>query len=148
MNEQEQLKQLQQELEQLNQQLLLQQQQVGSLQQRINTLSGTPDTQRKHTLVTPAVEHKSFENFIGLRVIHLIGIVVLVIGLSIGVKYAIDKNLISEGMRILLAYAASAALFLLSLRLKKPYEMFSAILFSGGMASAYFTTYGALCTME
>ncbi|MFN2457269.1 MAG: hypothetical protein ABR502_03610 [Chitinophagaceae bacterium] len=34
----------------------------------------------------------NFENFIGLRLIHLVGIVVLVIGLSIGVKYAIDRR--------------------------------------------------------
>jgi uncharacterized membrane protein len=85
----------------------------------------------------------SLENFIGLRLIHLIGIVVLVIGLSIGVKYAIDRNLISELMRISLAYAAGFVLYILSARLKKDYLLFSAILFSGGMASLYFTTYGA-----
>lgn len=134
---------MQQDLEQLTQQLLLQQRQVRSLQQRIDALTGSSHPIKQQHLVTPAPEHKSLENFIGLRVIHLIGIIVLVIGLSIGVKYAIDKNLISEGMRISLAYAASAALFLLSVRLKKPYAMFSAILFSGAMASAYFTTYGA-----
>lgn len=85
----------------------------------------------------------SLENLIGLRLIHLIGIVVLVIGLSLGVKYAIDKNLISEGLRIVLAYAAGAVLFALSVRLKKEYAGFSAILFSGAMASLYFTTFGA-----
>ncbi|HWJ90066.1 MAG TPA: DUF2339 domain-containing protein [Flavisolibacter sp.] len=85
----------------------------------------------------------SLENFIGLRLIHFIGMVVLVIGLSIGVKYAIDRNLISEAMRIALAYGAGLLLYLLSLRLRKKYNGFSAILFSGGMASLYFTTYGA-----
>jgi uncharacterized membrane protein len=69
--------------------------------------------------------------------------VALVIGLSIGVKYAIDKELISEAMRIVLAYAAGVALFLFSWRLKKKYQLFSAILFSGSMASVYFTTYAA-----
>lgn len=83
------------------------------------------------------------ENFIGLKLMHLVGIVVLVTGISIGVKYAIDKKLISEGMRILLAYAAGALLFILSIRLKKKYQLFSAILFSGSMASVYFTTYAA-----
>lgn len=83
------------------------------------------------------------EHFIGLKLIHLIGIVVLVIGISIGVKYAIDGQLISEAMRIVLAYAAGALLLVLSLRLKKKYRFFSAILFSGSMASLYFTTYAA-----
>jgi len=83
------------------------------------------------------------EHFIGLRLIHLIGIIVLVIGISIGVKYAIDGQLISEAMRIALAYAAGALLFVLSWRLKKKYLFFSGILFSGSMASVYFTTYAA-----
>lgn len=85
----------------------------------------------------------SLENLIGLRLIHLIGIVVLVIGLSLGVKYAIDKNLISEGLRIVLAYAAGLLLYFLSARLRKQYAAFSAILFSGAMASLYFTSFGA-----
>ena len=91
----------------------------------------------------PVKENNTFENFVGLRLIHLVGIVVLVIGLSIGVKYAIDKELISEVARVLLAYSAGFALYFLSLRLKKAYLLFSAILFSGAMASLYFTTYGA-----
>src|SRR5438046_5475941 len=83
------------------------------------------------------------ENFIGLRIIHLVGIVVLVIGLSIGVKYAIDNQLISESTRIILAYLAGIVLYLFSWRLKKKYQLFSAILFSGAVASLYFTTYAA-----
>src|SRR5688572_12460511 len=90
------------------------------------------------------VQNSNLENFIGLRLIHLVGIVILVIGLSIGVKYAIDKNLISEGLRIALAYAAGIVLYGLSVWLKRNYKSFSAILFSGAMASLYFTTYVAL----
>jgi len=89
------------------------------------------------------VENWHLENFIGLKLIHLVGIVILVIGLSIGVKYAIDKNLISEGMRIVLAYTAGVVLYGLSVWLKRNYKSFSAILFSGAMASIYFTTYAA-----
>ncbi|MEO7982544.1 MAG: DUF2339 domain-containing protein, partial [Bacteroidota bacterium] len=80
---------------------------------------------------------------IGLRLLHLIGIVILVIGISIGVKYAVDKELISPVARIGLAYAAGIILYLLSVRLKEKFELFSAILFSGAMASLYFTTYAA-----
>lgn len=85
----------------------------------------------------------SLENFIGLRLIHLVGIVVLVIGVSIGVKYAFDKQLISEATRIILAYAAGAVLLVFGLRLKGKYPAFSAILFSGAMATVYFTSYAA-----
>lgn len=88
-------------------------------------------------------KHPWLENFIGLKLIHLVGIVVLVTGISIGVKYAVDKQLISESMRIILAYCAGALLFILSARLKNKYRLFSAILFSGSIASVYFTTYGA-----
>jgi uncharacterized membrane protein len=79
----------------------------------------------------------------GFRVINLVGIVVLVIGVSIGVKYAIDRQLISEAARIILAYSMGTILYFLSWRLKKEYLIFSAILFSGAMASLYFTTYAA-----
>ncbi len=88
-------------------------------------------------------EHSALENFIGLKIINLVGIIVLLIGISIGVKYAIDKNLITPLTRIILAYTAGAGLFILSIILRKNYDGFSAILFSGAMASAYFTTYGA-----
>jgi uncharacterized membrane protein len=92
---------------------------------------------------SPAQAPLGVENFIGLKLMHLVGIVVLVTGISIGVKYAIDKELISEAVRILLAYAAGVLLFILSIQLKKKYQLFSAILFSGSMASIYFTTYAA-----
>jgi uncharacterized membrane protein len=86
---------------------------------------------------------KRIEQFIGLKLMHVAGIVVLVTGISIGVKYAIDKQMIAEGMRILLAYAAGIMLFVFSVQLKRKYRLFSAILFSGSMASVYFTTYAA-----
>jgi uncharacterized membrane protein len=59
------------------------------------------------------------------------------------VKYAIDANLIAEKVRILLAYLAGGLLLFFSMRFKKAYPGFSAILFSGAMASVYFTTYAA-----
>ena len=97
----------------------------------------TPDRQ------TSSASAKSLEGFIGLKLMHLVGIVVLVTGISIGVKYAIDKRLISELLRIVLAYGAGILLFVISARLKRRYASFSAILFSGSMASIYFTTYAA-----
>ena len=88
-------------------------------------------------------EKQRLENFIGLRVIHLVGIVAFVIGLSIAVKYAIDRQLVSPATRIILAYLAGGILLFFSLSLRKNYQAFSAILFSGALASFYFTTYAA-----
>jgi hypothetical protein len=85
----------------------------------------------------------NMEEFVGSKLITIIGIVILVIGLGIGVKYAIDRNLITETGRVMLAYLAGAALLGLALKLKEKYKAFSAVLLSGGMASLYFTTYAA-----
>lgn len=144
MEHKDEIEKLKRELLQLNQQVEAQQQTIQDLYQRLQQLSkGGDPLMRPQQPLTPSFSRGYYENFIGLRLIHLVGIVVLVIGLSIGVKYAIDRNLISEGLRIALAYGAGVALFIMSVRLRRLYEAFSAILFSGAMASVYFTTYAA-----
>lgn len=92
---------------------------------------------------TKTTEAFNFEAFIGGKLITIIGIIILVIGLGIGVKYAIDNNLITPLTRIILAYLAGGILLLLALKLKAKYTSFSAVLLSGGMASLYFTTFAA-----
>jgi uncharacterized membrane protein len=145
MEKEESINQLKAEAERLQNQLSQYQQELRLLQQKIFSLEhpGKTVITTPHTTNRNIKQDISFENFIGLRLIHLVGIVILVIGLSIGVKYAIDKNLISEGMRIALAYVAGVVLYILSAWLRKKYNSFSAILFSGAMASLYFTSYAA-----
>lgn len=145
MDKQAQMEKLEEELRQLGAQLSEQHRQLLDLRRQLQELNPNAQlTAKKQPAFSLEVMcSSSLENLIGLRLIHLIGIVVLVIGLSLGVKYAIDKNLISEEMRIALAYVAGAVLYALSLWLRKSLPGFSAILFSGGMASLYFTTYGA-----
>ncbi|ANE50503.1 DUF2339 domain-containing protein [Flavisolibacter tropicus] len=131
------------ELADLQHQVVEQYHKIQELQRQLQRLDPSykiPTIQNQTRNRTPRLV---WENFIGLRLIHLVGIVVLVIGLSIGVKYAIDQELISPLTRIALAYGAGILLFILSLKLKKDYLLFSAILFSGAMASVYFTTYAA-----
>ncbi len=148
---------LQQQINELSAQLQAAQYKLSQVQQQLNLIKteSIPNEKANYETVTPTTlkskkssliinQHSALENFIGLKIINLVGIIVLLIGISIGVKYAIDKNLITPLTRIILAYAASAGLLSLSLILKKNYEGFSAILFSGAMASAYFTTYGAI----
>ena len=139
MHDQDKIKGIQQELEMLKLQLHQQYKRIKELQELLDGITGQKMVIKK----VSASKKWSLENFIGLRIIHFIGIVVLVIGLSIGVKYAIDRELISEGMRIGVAYAAGLVLYVLSVKLKSRYVVFSAILLSGAMASLYFTTYAA-----
>jgi uncharacterized membrane protein len=141
MNDQERINALEEELEKLRLELQQQQKSINELNAKLGSVRSVhPGSVSGKTI--PGF-HFSLENFIGLRLIQFIGIIVLVIGLSIGVKYAIDLELISVVARIWLAYGAGILLFLLSTRLKEKYKIFSAILFSGGMASLYFTTYAA-----
>jgi uncharacterized membrane protein len=147
MNAEERILELEQQLLRLSSDLQHSQQQLRNLQQQLRLLKdsqqGSPAIRREEQEVHSEERSRpqGIEHFIGLKLIHLVGIIVLVIGLSIGVKYAIDGQLISEMMRIVLAYSAGIILFILSLRLRKKYTFFSAILFSGSMASIYFTTY-------
>jgi uncharacterized membrane protein len=86
------------------------------------------------------VNHE-MENFIGTNVISKIGILITIIGVFIGAKYAIDNELISPLLRIVAGYLAAAILVFTAYRLKQKYEYFSSILIGGGLAVTYFITY-------
>ena len=142
---------LQQQVNKLTQQLQQAQRQLHELQQQLNSTQTGSTRNKKATYETtfPAPskskktfsinQHSALENFIGLKIINLVGIIVLLIGISIGVKYAIDKNLITPLTRIILAYSASAGLYILSLVLRKNYEGFSAILLGcNGLSLFYY----------
>lgn len=85
----------------------------------------------------------NLEKFIGENLINKIGIVILVIGVGIGAKYAIDHDLISPWTRIILGYIIGLGLLGFAIRLKKEYLNFSAVLLSGSMAIMYFITFAA-----
>ena len=149
-DDQKKILQLEQELEKLSTQLNGYRGQLSQLKentktQLLNTAAEEPVFPAKNkdwefpSHLPPNTNNSplNLENFIGLKLLHLKGIVVLVIGISIGVKYAVDKELISPVARITLAYTAGVILFFLSVRLKRKFELFSAILFSGAMASPW-----------
>ena len=83
------------------------------------------------------------ERFIGENLINKIGIAVTVIGVGIGTKYAIDHQMVSPVLRIILGYLVGFGLLFFALWLKKQYEKFSAVLLSGSMAIIYFITYAS-----
>lgn len=83
------------------------------------------------------------EAFISKNIISLIGIVITVIGVAIGAKYAIDRDLISRAAQIVLGYVFAFGIFGTAVHLKAKYLNFSAILLSGAMAMLYFLTFFA-----
>ncbi|MCW5514748.1 DUF2339 domain-containing protein [Muriicola sp. Z0-33] len=83
------------------------------------------------------------EKYIGENLISKIGIAILIIGVAIGAKYSIDNDLISPLVRIILGYIVGLSLLGISIKLKKNYLNFSAILVSGAMTIMYFITFAA-----
>lgn len=102
-----------------------------------------PPTQKKTAASTTNIRKDQLENLIGSNLINKVGILVMVIGVYIGAKYAIDKDLISPSMRIILGYGIAAGLCLLAYKLKTKYIDYSAVLMSGSIAIMYFITYVA-----
>jgi uncharacterized membrane protein len=96
------------------------------------------------SLRVPESIQSNLEDFIGTNLINKIGIVVLIIGIGIGAKFAIDRNLISPMIRLILGYLLGSALLFFASRLKKNYHNFSAVLCSGSMAILYFMTYAGI----
>ena len=90
----------------------------------------------------PKVRQKSsIEKFVGENVIYIVGVLIIVLGVGIGVKYAIDNDMISSLTRIVLGYFMGAGLLGFAIYLKKKYEQISAGLLSGAMAIFYFVTF-------
>lgn len=85
----------------------------------------------------------NLERFVGENLLSKIGIVVLVLGVAIGAKYAIDRDLISPLMRIVSGYAFGFGILGFAFKLKEKYLNFSAVLLSGAMAIMYFITFFA-----
>ncbi len=91
---------------------------------------------------TPAWQ-EDLEKFIGENLINKIGILLTIIGVVIGGKYAVDNNMLSPTMRLILGYGTGLVLLGIALKLKKAYRNFSAVLLGGALAILYFMTYAA-----
>ena len=83
----------------------------------------------------------NWEQYIGEQLLSKIGIAILIIGVGIGAKYAIDHNLTTPVMRTTGGYIIAAILGFFAYRFKEKYNAFSAVLMSGSMAVTYFITY-------
>ncbi len=88
-------------------------------------------------------QNSTVEEFVGRNLISLIGIIITILGVGIGAKYAIDRDLISPTARILIGYAFAVVLLGIAFWLKSKYLNFSAVLLSGALAMMYFLTFFA-----
>ena len=79
------------------------------------------------------------EKFIGENLINKIGILILVLGISFFVKYAIDKDWISEPARVGIGVLCGALVMGIAHKLKKNYAAFSSVLVAGAISIFYFT---------
>lgn len=84
-------------------------------------------------------KNPDLEKFIGENIINKIGIVILVLGVSFFVKYAIDKNWISEPLRVGIGILAGSAVLFIANRLRIHYKAFSSVLVAGAFSIFYFT---------
>jgi hypothetical protein len=125
---------------------------IGESVEEIKTPVSSPDNEvqpkKPYKRIEPEPQNQpgassGIEKFIGENLINKIGIVITVIGVAIGAKYAIDHQLISPLWRIISGYLFGMVMLGFALRLKKGYINFSAVLLSGSMSIMYFMTYAA-----
>ena len=100
--------------------------------------------------VSPKVPKKSFwenfkeqnpdlEKFIGENLINKIGVLILVLGISYFVKYAIDKDWINEPARVGIGVLCGVLVMAIAHKLRKNYAAFSCVIVAGAIAIFYFT---------
>lgn len=88
-----------------------------------------------------AKESGGLEKYIGENLFSKLGTAIIIIGVGIGAKFAIDNELISPALRVVLGYLVGFVLLGVGIRLKAKYHTYSAVLLSGAMAIFYFMTY-------
>jgi hypothetical protein len=84
-------------------------------------------------------KNPDLEKFIGENLINKIGILILVLGISYFVKFAIDKDWINEPARVGIGVLAGSLILVLAHKLQKKYSSFSSVLVAGAIAVFYFT---------
>ncbi len=105
----------------------------------------SPNAKQNNTSNSTQASKSKFnlEEYIGGKLLSIIGMFFLVIGIAVGVKYAIDEGYINELTRVILSYAAGGVLLTFAFYLRSKYKVFSAVLLGGGSTVLYFTTFFA-----
>ncbi len=87
---------------------------------------------------------EEWDSFIGGKLLNRIGSLALIIGLGFFLKYAFDRNWISETVRVLIGAAVGFACIGLAYRThKKGYQVFSQGLVGAGIAILYLSVYAS-----
>lgn len=86
-------------------------------------------------------KNPDLEKFIGENLINKIGMLILALGISFFVKYAIDKDWINEPARVGIGILCGSLIMMIAHKLKKNYGAFSAVLVAGAISVFYFTIY-------
>jgi len=84
-------------------------------------------------------KNPDLEKFIGENLINKIGVLILVLGISYFVKYAIDKDWINEPARVGIGVLSGALVMGIAHKLRKNYAAFSSVIVAGAIAIFYFT---------
>lgn len=79
------------------------------------------------------------EKFIGENLINKLGILILVLGISFFVKFAIARDWINEPARVGIGILCGALVMGIAHKLKKNYAAFSSVLVAGAISIFYFT---------
>ncbi len=98
-----------------------------------------PKTPKKSWFETFKDDNPDLEKFIGENLINKIGILILVLGISFFVKYAIDKNWINEYARVGIGILCGSLVMGIAHKLKKHYAAFSSVMVAGAISIFYFT---------
>lgn len=84
-------------------------------------------------------KNPDLEKFIGENLINKIGILILVLGISFFVKFAIDKEWINEPARVGIGILCGSLVMTIAHKLKKNYAAFSSVLVAGAISIFYLT---------
>lgn len=86
---------------------------------------------------------ENWEEKVGGTWLNRLGIIALLIGIGLGLKFAFDKNLISNLGRVILGCLAGAALLGAGFWYRRRFPKFAAGLSGGGIGAFYLTVYAA-----
>jgi uncharacterized membrane protein len=99
-----------------------------------------PPRPQKAAFTAPKKKKKrDIEKFIGENLINKIGIGVLVLGIAYFVRYAIDKDWISEVGRVAIGILSGGILSFFAHKIRKSFKAFSSVLVGGALAVFYYT---------
>lgn len=125
---------------------------IQSLEQRVEALERLP---RGGGIVVPpppsfraaaarTEQHRPLESAIGQWWIGIVGIVALFVGVSFFLKYAFDRDLISESVRVGIGLVAGVAFLVAGEYLRPKIKSFSYLMSGGGLGLLYLSCYAAV----